>query len=300
MKDKNTVIGIVLLAILFFVFFWYTNKEQTAYTETQQHIADSLHRDSMTKITPQQKAAAKLDSLHTDSLAEIKKAGNFKQTVNIPEQLVTVENNLIKIVFTSKGGRVKSVELKNYNSQTGGKVVLGGSDKDGIGYNLNTGENHSASSTDLNFTSSSPVKNADGSQTVEFTLMDSAHSAIIHEYKIKPDSYLIDWNIKLNGASGLLTNNTLNFHFVSQLMQVEKSVDYERRMSDVCFSQGNEFDYISSHTDETFDKPVQWLSSVQQFFNTTVIAKNNFKGGAVHWTRATDSSLEIGVVDATL
>jgi len=83
-------------------------------------------------------------------------------------------------------------------------------------------------------------------------------------------------------------------------VQVEKSVDYERRMSNVCFSEDNDFDYISSHTDHTFEKPVQWVSAVQQFFNTTLIAKSSFNSGAVHWTRGTDTSKSLGVVDASL
>ncbi|MBV9963064.1 MAG: membrane protein insertase YidC [Parafilimonas sp.] len=300
MKDKNTIIGIVLLAALFFVFFWYTNKEQSNYLAHQQHIQDSLHRDSLAKITPQQKAAARIDSLHNDSLSKLNTAGQFSGNVNLPEKLVTVENELIKVVFSSKGGMIKQVELKKYNSQFGGKVILGESNNDGIGYNINTSSNRAASTTQLNFTPSQPVKNADGSQTVQFTLQDSTHSGIVHQFIIKPNSYLIDWNIQLNNASALITNSALNFHFLQEPMQVEKSVDYERRMSDVCFSEGNDFDYISSHTDHTFEKPVQWLSAVQQFFNVTLIAKNNFNSGKVLWTRKTDSSRSIGVVDATL
>ena len=99
---------------------------------------------------------------------------------------------------------------------------------------------------------------------------------------------------------GLLTNNTMNFHFVSEPMQVEKSVDYERTMSNVCFSEGNDFDYISSHNEHKFEKPVQWLSAVQQFFNVTLIAKNSFNSGEVHWSRREDTTRSIGLVDATL
>ena len=300
MKDKNTVIGIVLLAILFFAFFWYTNKQQSAYLANQKHIQDSLHIDSINKVTPQQKAALTLDSLRADSLSKLNSAGNFAKAANVPEQLVTVENKLIKAVFTTKGGTIKYVELKNYNSQTGGKVILGESDKDGISYTINTGTNKAATTNDMNFVASQPVKNADGSQTIEFKLMDSTNAGIVHQYTIKPDSYLIDWNILLNGAQGLITNNALNFHFVSEPMLVEKSIDYERRMTNVCFSEGNDFDYISSKTEHDFEKPVQWISAAQQFFNVTLISKSGFKGGKVNWTRSTDSSEVIGLVDASL
>ena len=265
MKDKNSIIGIVLLAVLFFTFFWYTNKQQQAFMTNQRRIEDSLHLDSVAKITPQQKAAARLDSIRNDSVAKVNEAGNFSNAVNTPEQTVAVENDLMKIVFTSKGGRVKSVELKKYNSNTGGKVVLGSSQNDEIDYAINTGSNRSAPTSQLNFAPSQPVKNLDGSQTIQFTL-NNGGTSIIHQYIIKPNSYLIDWNIGMNGANGMLTNNALNFHFVSAPMQVEKSVDYERRMSDVCFSEGNEFDYISSKTDHTFEKPAQWISRSSTIF----------------------------------
>ncbi len=300
MKDKNSIIGIVLLAILFFVFFYYTNKQQSTYLANQKHIQDSLRLDSINKITPQQKAALQLDSLRADSLSKLSDAGNFAKTANVPEQLVTVENDLIKAVFSTKGGAIKYVELKKYNSQTGGKVILGESNRDGISYTINTGSNKAASTNEMNFVASQPVKNADGSQTIEFKLMDSANAGIVHQYTIKPNSYLIDWNILLNGAQRLITNNTLNFHFVSEPMLVEKSIDYERRMTNVCFSEGNDFDYISSKTEHTFEKPVQWVSAAQQFFNVTLISKSNFNGGKVLWSRSTDSSNTIGLVDASL
>ena len=40
--DKNTIIGFVLLAGLFFTYFWYTNKQQAEITAYKQHVEDSL------------------------------------------------------------------------------------------------------------------------------------------------------------------------------------------------------------------------------------------------------------------
>src|SRR6478735_1666227 len=233
MKDKNTVIGIVLLAVLFFVFFWYTNKQQQASLAIQKHIQDSLRIDSATRVPAQQKAAVQPDSLHTDSLSKVNANGNFAGAANMPEQLVSVENELIKVLFTTKGGTVKSVELKKYNAQTGGKVILGESSKDAIGYSITTGANNTASTNQMNFVAAQPVKNADGSQAIQFTLLDSSGTGIVHQYIIKPNSYLIDWNIQLTNAPKLLSGNRVKFHFAAEPMQVEKSVEYERRMTNV-------------------------------------------------------------------
>jgi YidC/Oxa1 family membrane protein insertase len=78
-------------------------------------------------------------------------------------------------------------------------------------------------------------------------------------------------------------------------------VYYEKRLTNVCFSTDNTFDYISSKSEKTFEKPVQWVSVVQQFFNRTLIAKNNFDGGDIQWHReVSDTSNMLGTADVHL
>lgn len=299
--DKNTVIGIVLLGILFFLFFWYTNRDQRIVAENTKRIEDSTARANAAKVTPQQKEAARKDSLFADSLGKIGGAGGFNKAAFGTEEVLQIENDLMIASFSNKGGRLKHVELKKYTSNDGKRVILGGTADDKLSYTINTGNNQSAASTDLFFTAGSLVKNADGSQSIIYTLQDSAGNNIQHQYLVKPGDYKMEWNISITGANRLLTAQTLNFQYSAKLMQHETDVDYERRVSNICFSEGNEFDYISAKTEWTFEQPVQWISSVQQFFNTTVIAKNSFNDGKLNWTRsAEDSSDVVGTCTANL
>ncbi|MFX9027573.1 hypothetical protein ABTN22_19220, partial [Acinetobacter baumannii] len=73
----------------------------------------------------------------------------------------------------------------------------------------------------------------------------------------------------MNGINQLLSNNILNFNFKVVPQQHEKSAQYEKQMSNVVFSEGNSFDYISAKKDHEFEKPAQWIGASQQFFNTT-------------------------------
>lgn len=298
--DKNSVIGIVLLGLLFFLFFWYTNREQQALAVDKKRIADSTALADAKKITPQQKETAHIDSLVADSLSKIGGAGGFNTAAFGSEKVITIENDLMIASFSNKGGRLKQVELKQYKSNDGKLVVLGGTEKDKVSYTINTGNNKSAASTDLFFEAGTVLKNTDGSQSITYTLKDGAGNNIQHQYLVKPGDYKMEWNISINGANSLLTAQTLNFQYGAMLMQHEAGVDYERRVSNVCFSEGNEFDYISAKTEWTFEQPVQWISSVQQFFNTTVIAKNSFNDGKLNWTRSADSSKTVGLVEANL
>ncbi len=300
--DKNTVTGLVLLAALFFMFFWFTNKQQSTLEAQQQHIADSAHRvDSIAKSKNFNPVAAHIDSLHNDSLAKTTAAGSFQNAAMGSEQVTVVENDLVKASFTNKGGQLKSVELKNYKSSYNGRpVVLSGGKDDALGYAINTAPNQSAQTSTLFFAAPQVVKNNDGSQTISYTLASAGGQSITHQYIIKKNDYMIDWNIILNGADKLLTQGALNFQWQLHPQQHEKSVTYERTMSNICFSEGNDFDYISAKTDHTFEQPAQWIGIIQQFFNTTLVAKNNFNSGSVQWARRVDSSDVLSDVAVTL
>jgi YidC/Oxa1 family membrane protein insertase len=54
--DKNTIIGFVLLGILFFGFFWYNNKMAQASIEIEKRAKDSIARVEEAKITPEMRA----------------------------------------------------------------------------------------------------------------------------------------------------------------------------------------------------------------------------------------------------
>ena len=296
--DKNTVIGMVLLALLFGGFFYITNKQQQAAADIQLHIKDSTDRIKATLIKP----VDKVDSLHRDSATKIASAGDFNTSAIGTEQFTVIENEVIKITFTNKGGAVKLVELKNYKSSYDSKpVVLGGAAKDNITYNINTGNNNTAPVSGLYFTGSVPTKNADGSQSINYTINAANGQTITHQYNIKKDNYLIDWNVNMTGADKLLSNGNLNMVWNWQTKQAEKTALYERQMSNICFSEGGDFDYISQKKEHKFEKPAQWVSMVQQFFNTTLIAKNNFNAGQINWERTldTDSSNTLAKLENT-
>jgi YidC/Oxa1 family membrane protein insertase len=283
--DKNTIIGMVLLVALFIGFFYITNTQQQAVADMQQHQKDSLDKLKLAQIKP----VDKVDSSRRDTATKIAAAGDFNTAAIGAEQLVVVENEVVKVTFTSKGGAVKQVELKNYKSSYDGKpVVLGGTVKDNISYKINTGNNNANLVSNLFFTPAAIVKNADGSQFINYTITGGNGQSVIHQYIIKPKNYLIDWNVSMTGADKLLTGGNLNMEWQWQTKQLEKTALYERQMSNICFSEGNDFDYISQKTEHKFEKPAQWVSVVQQFFNTTLIAKNNFNTGQINWQRTPD------------
>ncbi len=290
--DRTTVIGMVLLAILFFMFFWYTNKQQQVLADQQKHIADSTQKANNARIRPEDKAAAFTDSLHRDSMGKVSAAGNFVQSANGIETLTVVENDLLKATFSNKGGALKSVQLKKYKGLDSMPVMLSGGKDDKLGYTINTAPNQSAETSTLFFGDAQVTKNGDSAQTITYTLSDSGGQSITHQYVIRTGNYMIDWNILLNGADKLLTANSLNMHWNVELHQQQVSRVYETQQSLVAYYYGADgFDYTSAAAGATatLDKPLDWFSFKQQFFNTSLISKSKFASGTAQMTLLPDS-----------
>lgn len=291
--DRNTIIGFVLLAGLLFAYLFIASKNTRELEAKRKIIEDSIARVDLAK----KQAEAARDTVKTNAIAD---SVGFNSATAAAEQLVTLENDLLKIVLTSKGGIPKTVELKNYNSFYNAPVKLVNGDKDIISYSVNT-NNGSKQTTDLFFKPGQMVKNADGSQSVSFEVNGGNGEIITHQFSLKPDSYFIDFNVGLQGADKLLTQNSFNLFWQAQLEQQEKDAKYERQQSQLCFVQDGDFDYhnLLSTDVKKFEKPVNWLSAKQHFFNTTLIAKNNFDGGQVDWTApANDTLKEVSLIKA--
>ncbi len=293
--DKNTVIGFILIALLVVGFMWYNTPSKEQQVQ-QQHYQDSVARATAAKAVPKDttKTAASIkdDSIH---------AGNFAAGAVGTEQFTVVENDLLKVTFSNKGGRLKSVELKNYKTPVTNKnVVLSGGPDDNMAYTINTTGSTIALTSTLYFNQVKIDSAADGSKTISYILPGAPGQSITHQYIIKKGEYMIDWNIGLKGANTLVTGGMVNFQWQLHPTKHEKAASYERLQTNICFEEGNDFDYISSKTDHKFAAPVQWVGVVQQFFNTTLISKTNFAGGDLKWARATDTTGLLGDVGVTL
>ena len=290
--DRNTVIGVVLLVALLFVYLYLSTSNSHELQRQQQAQADSLarvkrHNDSLAALNDTVSRTVAVDT-------------SGKSLSSGTEQFTVVENELIKVTFTNKGGQPKKVELKKYKSlHADTPVVLGGTAFDQISYRVNAG----ASASDianLYFKPSQVVKNGDNSQSISFQADVPNTGLVTHQFTIRPNDYLIDWTVHLTGADKLLDQGKFNLVWQSQMKQQETDVTYERAQSTICFYEDNDFDYIQSNTQKKFEKPVMWVSMSQQFFNSTLIAKNNFTSGEVKWTRATDTSGKIADATANL
>lgn len=289
--DRNTVIGFVLLAVLLFLYLFTSTKSSQELALQKKRQEDSL---ALVKRTQ--------DSIRiaSDTTGKFNSNDTAARPVVVTEQLQVVENDVVKITFSNKGGQPKQVVLKNYKSANDGTpVVLAGTDFDKFSYPVNTGSNQSAQISELFFAGGTVAKQGDG-QSVSYQYTTPGGQTITHHFTLHPGSYLVDWSIQMNGADRLLTQGALNLTWQNQTVKHEKDAAYERQMASVCFYEDNDFDYIQSKSSKKLEKPVQWVTVSQQFFNTTLIAKNNFTGADIAFQKSADTTNVIARATTTM
>lgn len=284
--DKNTVIGFSLLAVLFIGYFYFAN-QGAAEAKAEKARMDSI--TNANKPIP----AENTQFLTQDSTF----SSGIQDTTGVQEQLeestVVVENELLQVTFTNKGAQPALIALKKYNSQDGTPVKLVDENQfDRYSYAVNVPGNRSAQSASLMFEPAIVTKNNDGSTTVNFKKVIADGEVIVHQFTLKPNDYMIDWNIQLNGADRLLSQQSLNLLWQSKSMQQEKDVKHEKQQSQITFFEGNDFDYynIISRNSYKFEKEIKWVSVKQQFF-TKILYNNSgtFTSGEVNWKVPEDS-----------
>lgn len=285
--DRNTIIGFVAMMALLFGYIYFTQRQQGDLEKEKQRATDSIAKIEAAKNKLVDTVALKQDAAKRDSANDAQAAGGFQSAATGAEQMTVVENEVMKVSFTSKGGYPKSIELKNYKRYDGKQIVLGGNDHKLI-YSINTGNNQSALTSQLNFTAGQVIKTADG-QTIKFTLADSSGQSVEHEFNIKNNDYLIGWNIKLAGADKLLTQGILNINWDITTHQQEKDLKYEKGQSNIAYLEDGSYDFTAAGAAGKADSKklgdkTKWLGMKQQFFNTSVIAGTSFSFVESNWT----------------
>jgi YidC/Oxa1 family membrane protein insertase len=295
--DRNTVIGFVILALLFFGYFWTTSREQAKVRKekiAKQEI-ENARRDSIAKLRkPIEDSLSKI----TDSVIKINNTSAFQKVADTVEKTFTAENELIKISFTNKGGQVKKIELKKFKQPDSSMVILAGTDLDKFSYRISTGINNGTEETgDIFFPVIDSVINPDGSKIISFTLpgTDSNSSSITHEFILKKDEYMIDFNIKLTEPNKLFTGGDLNLSWQYVAHQQETDIEYEKQNTQIGYIEDGEFDYhtIAKRNSKNFDESVKWLGVRQRFFFAALIAKDKFSSGKMEWKIPSDTTKKI-------
>ncbi|HTJ12419.1 MAG TPA: membrane protein insertase YidC [Dinghuibacter sp.] len=285
--DKNTIIGTVLLVVLLLGYIFIAQREQGKVQQQKQHIQDSLARIQPT--VPVNPAQAKADSLRNDSLMRTSQAGSMASAVQGTEQTAVLENDLVRITFTNRGGQPKSVELKQYKRPDGLPVFLVGPGDQDFFYLITTGQK-TAPTNDFYF-SAGAVEQQGTSQVLKYTLKDSTGHVIEHTYTLPAGGYMFQLNIHIDGAIQLLPQNSLMATWGFNAKPQERDVVYEKQNTTLSwYASDGGYDYKTLlKSDNKNMDGLTWYGVKQRFFNNTLISKDYPMSAQASWTANSDS-----------
>lgn len=284
--DKNTITGLILIAAVLIGFTLLSRPSAEDIAKQQEQH----RRDSIAYAQTLQQENAQIDTLvkkedkandfftvqQTDSTAS---AIDSLQVSEQPEQLVTLENEKIKVVFSTKGGKMVSAELKEYKHYN--KVdPLYLFDNDGdFSLQLINKDRKSLETKNLAFT---PVETQDKySLIMRYAYTEDQYIDFI--YKLAEDDYMMKYDINLVGLQSMLDRNTADIFQINwkhMMRRQEKSVKNEQRYSHVSYKYiGGDVKELSSDKSEQLEvkEPSKWIAFKNQFFAPILIADDKIE-----------------------
>ncbi|MDY0216614.1 MAG: hypothetical protein RBS19_06645, partial [Bacteroidales bacterium] len=136
--DKNTVIGLVLIFLLFIGFsFWNapSEEEKEALRLEQDSLAQIRREKAMLEevIAMENEVANKVADTLPTQIQDVAQFGSFSQASVGEEKFIEVENEFIKFSFSNLGGRISSVEMKDLKTFDDRPLILFSSENGNMG-----------------------------------------------------------------------------------------------------------------------------------------------------------------------
>lgn len=214
----------------------------------------------------------------------------FSSAAKDSNEFFTLENEFIKATISKKGGRICSVNLKNYKTHDQQPLNLFDADSSSFGLSFFTENNRTIRTNELFF---QPVKTtSDSVQKLSMRLYANADSTgksnqyIEYEYSLPKNEYMLSAKMNFVGLDKIVANNIGEFslNWAMKTPSQERDIKTEQQASTVYFKYTEEDpDYISEMSDETkpLNAKTKWVAFKQQFFTSVLIADSYFeKAGA--------------------
>jgi len=295
--DKNSVIGLVLIAILlvgYSIFSQPSDEERAA----AQRAADSIAAlQAEQDATNQAEAAAadvesafvqdttELDSADQAEVgAELKARYGVLATASAGESKdITVTTDLLEITFSNKGGVPVKANLLQYTTYDSMPLILFDQETAKMGYEFTYPSLGNLNTSDFFFNANSGDATISGgdSKQISFTLEMEGGRKIENIYTISGDKYDIGMETRFYDVNGIVTSPKLLWEMKAR--HIEKGIDIERNNSTIFYkAEDSGRDYLSEtgeDDDLIDDEKLQWVAFKQHFFSAILIANGTFNQG---------------------
>lgn len=305
--DKKTIIGLLLMVAVFIGFSVYQsneaekyNEKVKAYNEQQAEIkrAEEERLAKLNELSPEQKQMRDSLAKVEEELARLNTAKS--DLLNYGEQLIaardaeaetfSVENDLLKVDFSTRGGKITNVTLKEYYKYADGQrtenVEMMQPETAKFNMTLRTATGANINTENYTFATATTTLE-DGTKQINMRLDLSPTSYIVYIYKIYNTGeahrdYLIDFDIVERGlATFIPESGKIALEWSNRSNQNERGFQNENMATTICYWEGedNEMEELDADGEHTNCSNVGWVALKQQYFSSVFISGEALSAG---------------------
>jgi YidC/Oxa1 family membrane protein insertase len=313
--DKKSLLGIAVIAVLFLGFAYFSGKEQEQYQK--ELAAYEAYQDSLAAAARAEQPVGQVvaDSLATvDTLAlrerQVARLGEYLAAARQGEErIITLENDVMTVRFSTRGGQVAGVMLKDYTryAPRGERNELvelfdpSTASFDLSFYVRNGLNNVEVNTMDYLFEAQPVVRTDDGAQLLTMRLAVAADAWLQYEYRIydvqTPErDYLVDFDVRLVNMAPQMANQTsIGITWSNSSYQNEKGFKNENMYTTLSYRFPGESsieDLGMSEKDKSkkVSTAVNWVAFKQQYFSSVFIAPENLSYAEMSFDTAEEGS----------
>lgn len=285
------MIGFALIAAIMIVWLQFMKPEQKTELEKVTAQKELVQNTNGTGVPVASAAAPATENL-----------GAFSQASTGIEKTITIDNDVFTIVLSSKGATLKSLVLKKHLNVAGKPFNLISSGKKGsLSMLFVSNDGKSIDTRDLYFRtlSSKEYETVSGKKklSVAFVLDVDAARSIQVTYTFSGDSYVIDYDLKLNGFGSTLAGNEYQLNWDGGLIYSEKDqVDESHNALASAWLGGGQLKLDASDAKKSYKEEesgaAQWVAVRNKYFVTALIPERATEGVYLQGSRKTGSEFE--------
>ncbi len=282
--DFRTLFAFVLI---FGILLWimYQNQptpEQIAESKAKKELAEQQSNNTVVSSTQNEFAITDMSENDSLKMAQLQSSlGSFALSGMVEEKTTVLENEVLRLEISNKGGYITKAEIKNFEQfkkGSGSLVNIINDNNAEFNIRLKTQENRILETKDLVFEPT--LTKEDENQVLTLRLKSDDNKFLEYRYVLKPNEYMMDFSVRTQGLSSVLnTSEPLQLNWDLTAFRNEKSVTYENRYTELIFEYENgKDDYLGqgkSDTDQA--KEVTYIAYKQHFFTSILLTDTPFK-----------------------
>ena len=290
--DRNQATGLILFAAVILIYsFFFASGPETQVAEENPAQTEQASTNLSSTTTPEETLQ---DNTVADSLRSTKYGVLASLTVGEAKDVV-LENEQVKITFSTQGAKIKEVQLKEFQSWKDEPLILLDEQNSELSETLAT-RFGTFDLAEFYFTPElSTVSNEEG-ETQQLTFTAGTESGTIKQvFSLADGGYVLQKSFEIQNFNGVFTGNEIQINWTDQVKAQEKDLAESRRKSQVNYylSSGS-YENLGVSDDleeETVAEPVKWIGFSQRFFTAGIISDTEFKNVSLTQSTPTDSSI---------